>query len=770
MKNLHNYPHQIMVSLLVILILSAFAFIPNQLIEKPASLFSAQAADLVDFEDVETVLADTPELVINETVDDYLITNGLIYWVNFCEEGTAREPGYLKRWPVNGGIASTLQITSSSDCNTFRYMTADAVGIYYFDVDQNKILFRPVDQPGGNPILLYQPATGDKPITRFELDDNYLYWGSAGGQILKMDREGATPPYQLIPQSTASEILVGEDRIVWVDGTGVWSSPLSCRYPPCPKTLIDPQSSSHGLIYVPPENGEYSVYRVASETLACTEGIYITFDSIYKDVCTTMGDCSHGDPLYTNEYIGCGYHQAISNLVIGTCPNSGNCLFWKETNVDDLVNVANLKRKALSGSAFAFTLATDFDVNGMIVRGDDTKVYFQKEYITNHLPQRVYRMTYDSTIFANDFSADQWEVTQVVQGLASHNLVDLVAGKPTFVRVYGSVTGDSGRNVDAILSGSMNGQPLPGSPLRALRTIALEEGVNHDRQDANAGWLFELPLSWRSAGTIHLEAVIDPNHRYFDYFPLNNSLSGDFTFTDIAPPCLTFVPIHTTAGTFTSGDASFWPSIDIFKQLWPIDDAYVYTYVSTLEELGFCDTWISIWPFGPVKISLPCLKAFDNLDEDADFLLAEIVAINLFAGAPAGCKTEGKYYKVGMLPEVANWEYNGLSLPYSGAALVKLSPLINSPSWNAPRSGTTLAHELIHTLGEGHIPCPNQVMEGQQSHICVILTRIPGYILNAHFPYVLLTIIHPRQRLDLIYFRKPQLPQPKPRISCLTNG
>ena len=65
MKNLHNYPHQFMVSLIVILILSAFAFMPNQFIEKPASLFSARAADPVDIERVETVLADTPELVIN---------------------------------------------------------------------------------------------------------------------------------------------------------------------------------------------------------------------------------------------------------------------------------------------------------------------------------------------------------------------------------------------------------------------------------------------------------------------------------------------------------------------------------------------------------------------------------------------------------------------------------------------------------------------------------------------------------------------------------
>lgn len=101
----------------------------------------------------------------------------------------------------------------------------------------------------------------------------------------------------------------------------------------------------------------------------------------------------------------------------------------------------------------------------------------------------------------------------------------LAEGKDTFVRLYAvnyfpaSVTG-----VSAVLHGTRNGKPLPGSPLTPIKSpksvkFGFPVGTAEQLDDWEASYWFRLPYSWAKRKTkIDLRGVITP--------PLDESTSG----------------------------------------------------------------------------------------------------------------------------------------------------------------------------------------------------------------------------------------------------
>src|SRR4030065_1150069 len=114
MNHIPFRPLQKVFPIFVILLLVGSPFIPNQNSETSASLVSAEAVETTDIKGSDAfLLADSPELIVGDYVDDYFIANGLIYWAKFCPQGA--DPGYigyLRRKPVNGGLQLTLQETA----------------------------------------------------------------------------------------------------------------------------------------------------------------------------------------------------------------------------------------------------------------------------------------------------------------------------------------------------------------------------------------------------------------------------------------------------------------------------------------------------------------------------------------------------------------------------------------------------------------------------------------------------------------------------------
>ena len=98
------------------------------------------------------------------------------------------------------------------------------------------------------------------------------------------------------------------------------------------------------------------------------------------------------------------------------------------------------------------------------------------------------------------------EVTQAIQNLS--NSVLLVKDKRTFVRVYVKSEGPSVAGVTASLSApSIGGAALqPVNPVGTKLTVR----TNPNRNEINQSFLFELPWSWTSNGTLNLRADLNP--------------------------------------------------------------------------------------------------------------------------------------------------------------------------------------------------------------------------------------------------------------------
>lgn len=101
------------------------------------------------------------------------------------------------------------------------------------------------------------------------------------------------------------------------------------------------------------------------------------------------------------------------------------------------------------------------------------------------------------------------EATQVVQDL--RNSVQLIQGKPTFLRAY--LEADEATRVRVRLRGRRNGAELPGSPYegRVLGAISLARPNILSFRDTLAGApYFEIPPAWTS-GTIEVEVELHPD-------------------------------------------------------------------------------------------------------------------------------------------------------------------------------------------------------------------------------------------------------------------
>ncbi len=95
------------------------------------------------------------------------------------------------------------------------------------------------------------------------------------------------------------------------------------------------------------------------------------------------------------------------------------------------------------------------------------------------------------------------EVTQGIQNL--NNSVALIQGRPAFVRVHVRTNGGLLPNLRAVLIGTRNGAPLPGSPLTPANTNgAITAKPGPVRTQLDDSFYFELPASWLN-GVIDLE-------------------------------------------------------------------------------------------------------------------------------------------------------------------------------------------------------------------------------------------------------------------------
>ena len=131
--------------------------------------------------------AATPETVVDEPLFDWTIGGSLLYWGDRCPPGpdivsagvdSTSATYLLRRMPLNGGTARTLDTSMDVDCANFQYMVADGKAIYYYNQSDRLIEKVPVGAPNAGPKTVADVGVGGfGPTTDLKIKDGMLYYG-----------------------------------------------------------------------------------------------------------------------------------------------------------------------------------------------------------------------------------------------------------------------------------------------------------------------------------------------------------------------------------------------------------------------------------------------------------------------------------------------------------------------------------------------------------------------------------------------------------------
>ncbi|MCS6840628.1 MAG: M66 family metalloprotease [Roseiflexus sp.] len=319
-------------------------------------------------------------------------------------------------------------------------------------------------------------------------------------------------------------------------------------------------------------------------------------------------------------------------------------------------------RRSLPALALIITLVS---ISGMINPPANANVIYPSSRASVYLPF----ITRPASV---DLVLSEVEITQSVQN--SSNTVPMVAGRPTVVRVYVTVSGAaelSGVVVEA--AATRNGAPLPGSPRRSdPRTVA----TSASRGNYASSFNIALPAEWLS-GNVQLSIVVDPDNRIAESNETNNRLTRTLEFLAVPPLDLTIVPIqytHTPNGR---------------------------TYPAPTRDT--VSDWIMrAYPISGINVRLRAPVSFTgDLRSGSEWerLLNVITLVKQSDGAPSS----RVYY--GLVPIASGsdrWFSSGIAgIGWVGRrASVGLD--LTSP---ADAAGQVAAHEIGHNLGRYHAPC-----------------------------------------------------------------
>ena len=281
------------------------------------------------------------------------------------------------------------------------------------------------------------------------------------------------------------------------------------------------------------------------------------------------------------------------------------------------------------------------------------------------------------------------EVVQIIQNEA-HD-VPMVAGKRTFVRVYGRLASAAdgvsslALNPPALLYGTRDGVRLPGSPLRPIQVKPIPAG-EVDRTTMDTTFLFELPYEWRF-GTVTLRSTTNEWRSVIERDHTNNAASRTVAFRTTTGVCLDMLPVLTHAGVSETvarpGTGSHFLRM---RSLYPLVRMY------------------PIWRGGPAR-TIPVVGDHYNMrdGDHKNMLMMNLNAELGHQGKPSQCRAEDRLIRTVLVPDSDRFGLSSGIGPYIYALL----GLGSSFPQNDPDGGVKgLAHEIGHQHGFAHVRCP----------------------------------------------------------------
>ena len=305
----------------------------------------------------------------------------------------------------------------------------------------------------------------------------------------------------------------------------------------------------------------------------------------------------------------------------------------------------------------------------------------------------VRRLCTDAPPVNFDFAALDLEVTQCAQRL-DHSAVIVGGKKGTAVRGYAAVVGDNTGlgpyRPFAVLDASVDGTPLPGSPFYPVNDteISGENRMSVLRPARDLTFLFELPPL--PSGQLTVTLRVNPNQSPAETDNLaNNDLSDTVPVLPGFKLCLVAVPMRTGIGTYSMNSWTFPPILERAEALLPVSKLEVKCWQVLTDDHSDILTGDPFWPEGFDS---------DDLDGDGDCLDA-VECLRDTSDWPSGCP-------------LANWHglikfdivnFAGLGNRPGCCSISEMQ--YNSGSFDLPRGGRTIAHELGHNYGRKHVDC-----------------------------------------------------------------
>lgn len=316
-----------------------------------------------------------------------------------------------------------------------------------------------------------------------------------------------------------------------------------------------------------------------------------------------------------------------------------------------------------------------------------------------------------------DLIAYAIEITQGMQSMDNH--MPLAADRMTLVRLYVRTDGNDQHNVRGLLQGTRNGQVLGVIPAHNQPIIARADGGQRINTDDSLYFL--LPWSWLAEGTLHLNAFVyagSPNAPFqFEPESFNNFIQTSVTFGPGYVVNLSFVPIHLHQNynanqpevLFTQQEPGFWPVVIGMMRYLPVSGfalyappvSQIYCWVPG-QEAGIYPGF-ALGQHGNCEFNL-------QISGGAQYVTVMMALVDALTDDPV----DDLFYYGMVHPsfdgQMTFFNNQGGSISYAGLALngQTYGRMGSTPGGTSPWSiqgSRTLAHELAHRFGLGHVEC-----------------------------------------------------------------
>lgn len=427
---------------------------------------------------------------------------------------------------------------------------------------------------------------------------------------------------------------------------------------------------------------------------------------------------------------------------VATFVTDGTNLFFQDLTT---ASSGPLVRKNLTDSSAATEIATLLYPATHMVLTSRHVIWRKDDHTISRLPINAAAVT-------RDLAATTLEVLQVIQN--TNNANPLVAGKDTFVRLFGRIVNASDGQTNmsfwppAVLFGDQGGAPLPGSPLAPFRSSALTPNAG-DRTNQNDGFWFRLPEEWTQRGAITLRGVINPNRTVNETSFANNSRSYTAAFVNKVPLCMVMKPTRTRLGTIQRYHPDMQRMFDYIEALLPTSRLRVIWGGGVIEEPYDPFHWIG--DGGPFEVS--------EADDDGWTMLIELNTRKVFTSTRYCDGAGGFDHYVAMLKFQEDRAWNGFAQVGNGDIGLTVAPsaffVLPYDTRGIPSSALVECQELSHNYGRSHVDCgdPSNVDHGYPYPPDVLSTPEAGYI---GFDPIRNRLILPDQAKDFMSYCTPK--------------